>query len=73
MVGASAYTDLPESGHDPQNFSYMVEVYVDDFMSLVIPVSREQLRHVANAIMHGIHDVFPPNNNDDKDPISEKK
>jgi hypothetical protein len=51
----------------------MVEVYVDDFMSLVIPVSREQLHHVANAIMHGIHDVFPPDNNDDEDPISEKK
>ena len=33
MVGASAYTDLPESGHDPQKFLYMVEVYVDDFMS----------------------------------------
>ena len=73
MVGASAYTNLPESGHDPQKFSYMVEVYVDDFMSLVIPVSKEQLRHVANAIMHGIHDVLPPNNNDDEDPISEKK
>jgi hypothetical protein len=51
----------------------MVEVYVDDFMSLVIPVSMEQLRHVAKAIMHGIHDVFPPDNNDDEDPISEKK
>jgi hypothetical protein len=73
VVGASAYTDLPESGHDPQNVLYMVEVYVDDFLSLVIPVSREQLRHVANAIMHGIHDVFPPDNNDDEDPISEKK
>jgi hypothetical protein len=23
--------------------------------------------------MHGIHDVFPPDTNDDKDPISEKK
>ena len=23
--------------------------------------------------MHGIHDVFPPNNNDGEDPISEKK
>jgi hypothetical protein len=23
--------------------------------------------------MHGIHDVFPPNNNDDEDSISEKK
>jgi hypothetical protein len=52
----------------------MVEVYVDDFMSLVIPVSQEQLRHVAAAIMTGIHDVFPPNDEDDSDdPISEKK
>jgi hypothetical protein len=39
VVGASAYTDLPESGHDLQKFSYMVEVYVDDFMSLVISTS----------------------------------
>jgi hypothetical protein len=72
-VGASAYTNLSESGQDPQGFWYMVEVYVDDFMSLVIPVSREQLRHVANVMMHGIHDVFPPDINDDEDPISEKK
>ena len=27
----------------------------------------------ANAIMHGIHDVFPPDDDDNKDPISEKK
>ena len=40
---------------------YMVEVYVDNFMSLVIPVSREQLQHVAMAKMNGIHDSFPPN------------
>jgi hypothetical protein len=33
-------------------------------MSLVIPVSREQLQHVAMAIMMGIHDVFPPDAND---------
>jgi hypothetical protein len=51
----------------------MIEVYVDNFMSLVIPVSREQLRHVANAIMHGIHDVFLPDKDDSNDPISEKK
>ena len=51
----------------------MVEVYVDDFMSLVIPVSQEQLCHITNEIMHGTHDVFPPENDDDEDPISEKK
>jgi hypothetical protein len=51
----------------------MVEVYVDNFMSLAIPVSREQLRHVANAIMHGIHDIFPPDAVDSNDLISERK
>jgi hypothetical protein len=51
----------------------MVEVYVDDFMSLVIPVSQEQLQHVVAAIRTGIHDVFPPVTNNSNDPISEKK
>jgi hypothetical protein len=50
----------------------MVEVYVDDFMSLVIPISRDQLQHVATAVMTGIHDVFPPDKDDNNDPISEK-
>ena len=73
VVGALACTNLLELADDTHVFWFMVKVYVDDFMSLVIPVSREQLRHVVNAIMHGIHDVFPPDNNDNKDPISEKK
>ncbi len=52
----------------------MIEVYVDDFMSLVIPVSQAQLRHVAAAVMTDIHDVFPANDDDDGNgPISEKK
>jgi hypothetical protein len=37
----------------------MLEVYVDDFVKLVIPTSQEHLQHMANAIMKGIHDVFP--------------
>jgi hypothetical protein len=48
-------------------------VYVDNFMSLVIPISQEHLRHVATAIMTGIHDVFPPDADDSNDPILEKK
>jgi hypothetical protein len=51
----------------------MVEVYVDDFMSLVIPISQEQLQHVMAAVMMGIHDVFPPDDNDSNNPISERK
>jgi hypothetical protein len=54
-------------------FNYALEVYVDDFISIVIPASQEQLRHVANAIMEGIHDIFPPDDDDANDPISEKK
>jgi hypothetical protein len=73
VVDAPEYADLPETAMDSKGFGYMVEVYVNDFMSLVVPVSREQLRHVANVIMHGIHDVFPPDEDDSNDPISEKK
>jgi len=52
----------------------MIEVYVDDFMSLVIPISKSQLQHTAAAVMTGIHDVFPANDEDNgDDPISEKK
>jgi hypothetical protein len=69
IVEAPEYITLPETGNESNGFSYVVEVYVDDFMSLVIPVMREQIQHVANAIMHGIHDVFPPNEDDSNDPI----
>ena len=51
----------------------MVEVYVDDFISLAVPTSREQLVHVANSIMGGIHDVFPADDDDENDPLSLKK
>jgi len=54
-------------------FKYVLEVYVDDFMSLVIPTAEGQLRHVANAVMKGIHDVFPADDDDSNDPISLKK
>jgi hypothetical protein len=73
VLGAPEYQALPEAGNSSVGFAYIVKVYVDNFMSLVIPVSREQLRHIANAIMHGIHDVFPPDEVDSNDPISEKK
>jgi hypothetical protein len=52
---------------------YILEVYVDDFISCIIPTSKEQVAHVARGIMHGIHDVFPPSEDATKDPISHKK
>jgi hypothetical protein len=54
-------------------FFYALKVYVDDFMSIVIPTSQEQLEHVAMAIMTGTHDVFPVDLVDSNDLISKKK
>jgi hypothetical protein len=67
------YDALPKTSIHNTGFVYMVEVYVNNFMSLVIPVSCDQLRHVTMAVMTGIHDVFPLDNNDSNDPILEKK
>jgi hypothetical protein len=54
-------------------FFYALKVYVNDFMSIVIPTSREQLEHVATAIMTDIHNVFPTDIINSNVPISEKK
>ena len=63
----------PADGTREGVFKYVLEVYVDDFMSLVVPTAPGQLRHVANAVMKGIHDVFPEDSDDEADPISLKK
>jgi hypothetical protein len=73
VTGNHAYAELPETDPTGRPFCYLLEVYVDDFVSLVIPTSREQLRHVSTGTRTGIHDVFPANDNDSNDPISEKK
>jgi hypothetical protein len=73
VIGNQAYNGLPEWDETGTAFRYMLEVYVDDFVSLVIPTSRQQLRHVNTGTMTGIHDVFPANDNDANDPIFEKK
>ena len=51
----------------------MLEVYIDDYIVLAIPKIQDQLHHVADAIMTGIHDVFPPDTYDKEDAISLKK
>jgi hypothetical protein len=42
-------------------------------MSLIIPTIREQMIHLATAVMTGIHNVFPEAINKDNDPILLKK
>ncbi len=39
VIGNQAYEDLPERGELVRIFCYLLEVYVDDFVSLVIPIS----------------------------------
>ena len=69
-----AYTNLPRrrSAHDAP-LRYMLEVYMDDFIDLAIPSCQSDLDHLASSTMNGIHDVFPPAETADIDPISNKK
>ena len=55
------------------DLTYVVEAYVDGYVAIDTPTSREQLVYVTNAIMTGIHDVFPADEGEDEDPISLKK
>lgn len=76
VVGDPAYNALPEvapAAIIERPLRFLCQVYVDDFMSCVIPTTRAQLRHVSNATMMGIHDVFPPDKDGENDPISLKK
>ena len=38
---------------------FLLEVYMDDYITLAVATSQQQLNHIANATMYGIHDVFP--------------
>jgi hypothetical protein len=66
------YQLLPPSTTDAY-LAYVMEVYVNDFIALAIPIFQEQLNHVANAMMLGIHDLFPPTAAVADDPILHKK
>ena len=68
------YAKLPETRRksDPP-MRYIMEVYVDDFIDIVIPTCQQDLDHIATATMTGIHDVFPPAPTQSSDPISKKK
>ncbi len=70
--GDNDFKALPATSEDNNNCRYGLKVYVDNFMSIMIPTCRDQLEHVATAIMAGVHNVFPANITDSEDPILEK-
>ena len=46
---------------------------MDDYIALAIPRSQDQLNHVANDIITGVHDVLPLYKGDKEDAISLNK
>jgi len=60
--------DLPKTSNLP--FHLKCEVYANNFMSLIIPTLLNQVKHVANTTMYGIHSAFPPDKDYTKDAIS---
>lgn len=42
-------------------------------MSLAIASLKEQLKHIATALLDRIHDVFPPSSKNEEDSISYKR
>ena len=66
------FAALPNTSADTE-FKYVMEVYMDDYITAAIATEQRHLTHLANATMHGIHDVFPPDTRDNQDPISEHK
>ena len=53
-----------------------IEVFVDDFLAMTNNFSKEHLQKISQAMLHGIHSVFPPpstSDHDEHDPISQKK
>jgi hypothetical protein len=57
-------------------FLHLIEVYVDDFIQLAQTTDPNQLEHLARAILHGIHSVFPPpavTGHTGEDPVALKK
>ena len=46
---------------------------MDDYIAFAIPRIQDQLHHVANALMKGIHNVLPPYKDDYNDVIYLKK
>ena len=51
----------------------MLKMFVDNFVSLAIPTSRDQLNHTASSVMTGMHEVFSPEEDRVTDPVAVKK
>ena len=67
------YKALPDTSSNDDDLLFNFDVFVDDFIGLACAKSKRQLDHVGRGALHGIHDVFPPADDEDKDANSVKK
>ena len=54
----------------------VMEIYVDDFCTMVQTSNIATLRYISRALLHAIHDVLPPpavSRHSGGDPVSNKK
>ncbi|CAB9528600.1 hypothetical protein SEMRO_2270_G321400.1 [Seminavis robusta] len=61
---------------DLHHFFHQFEVYVDDYVGLLQSTDVNALRHHSRALLHAIHQIFPPpvaTGHAGEEPISEKK
>ena len=68
-----AFQALPEGSEVDVPWSYVIEVYVDDYLAIAIPACKAHLRHLSTSVMTGVHDVFVPGEDPAEDSISVKK
>ena len=57
-------------------FRHLFEVFVDDYCAGLQSTDPAILRHFSRALLHAIHQIFPPpaaTGHDGEDPISQKK
>ena len=64
-------TSSPLHAEYLHSFKSLLEIFVDDFVGIVQTKDMNVLRHTTRAMLHAIHQIFPPQEKDD--PISHKK
>ena len=65
-----------QAAPSPAHLAHFFEVYMDDFIAYLQASSQAELLHVSRALLHAIHDIFPPpsiTGSTMEDPISYKK
>ena len=70
------FDSLPQHCANLLSTTTLIEVYVDDYIACIDNITKNHIRKVSRAMLHGIHTIFPPpaiTGHNGGDPISEKK